>query len=165
MEPYFSPEPGALRQLSSLWETGHVLRGEEPVSSCCRTICPPVTSPSTSPSKLAHTPHTPFYPHPRPAAVPVPPTLCKHSPIADSSCAGEHNAWGCGGGGCSSAGLTPHLTPARPLACAPFLPVAFVRQAAPSVSPLPTRTARRQRTRPAAGASSGQPGQLHSNWG
>lgn len=152
--------------LSRRCEAGDLLVGDLACVACKRalflgyfgTICPPqlqqspIPCPSTSP-KVTHK-HAPFYqrsPHPRPAA----------PPPANTPDNWQQLQWWaqCRGRG-SSAGLTPHLTRVWPLACESSSPKAALPSSLTppvSLSPLPTP--------PATGASSGQPGQLHSNWG
>lgn len=127
-------------------------------------------SPSTS-LELTHNHTLDFYqhppPHPTPTTQPSPSWPTTVPPNTPDNCHQLRWKTQCAGWS-SSAGLTPHLTPAWPLACdssslKAALLCSLIRTI--SLSPLTTLPAPSQGTRSAVSASSGQPGQLNSNWG
>ncbi len=140
---------------------------KSPFSLAEGTICPqaPPTIPRPLPLRFPHAhEHAPFYqrslrPHPHPNAL-------SHANTPDNW--QQLPWWAQSMSQGSSAGLTPHLTLAWPLACESSspkaaLPVAWHSLYLYLLSPH-ALIAPGQDTPPSTSASSGQPGQLNSNW-
>lgn len=127
--------------------------------------CPPPIPPNHTRAHSSFLSTQPAFPPPHPAQPCTTPCLPSQTPRDNWH---QLHGWiQCAGRGCS-AGLTPHLTLAWPLACDSPSPKATLLSRliqSASLSPVHTCVPLRQDTRPATGTSSGQLGQLNSNWG
>lgn len=166
-------QPRDVRQVTCLWETEHVLRGEvkkEHFSVGKRTICPqaptiPHLCLSTSP-KMRTQARSFFYQHSLLTASPTPGPPClplQTLPIADSSCADEHNARA----KAAQLGSLPtwHRFDLWHASRPPFRLLCLQpNSVCPSIS-FPQRSLPGRAYTQHQSASSGHPGQFNSNWG